>query len=272
MSALALAALAWLCGPSTVMAGALEQAFHTSRSGSVATIDHSAWAKLLSTYVVAEKDGLNRVDYAAFKKSGHTDLKSYVAALETVDPATLDRPEQFAFWANLYNAKTIDVVLDHYPVASIKDIKLSGFFKSGPWSKSIMKVKGVALSLDDIEHGILRPYFKDPRVHYAVNCASVGCPNLGREPFTGARLDKQLDAAARAFINHPRGFRAQDGSIIASKIFSWFVKDFGGDAAGVLAHARKYATGPLATALAKAKSIGDYEYDWSLNDAKRAQR
>ena len=154
--------------------------FTKATTGSTVTVDHSAWDKLLKTYVVPGTDGLNRVAYGRMK-AAHPALKGYVAALEKVDPATLDKPEQFAFWVNLYNAKTIDVVLDKYPVKSIKEVSLGGGLKSlvtgGPWQGKIMKVSGVELSLDDIENTILRPIHKDPRVHYTVNCASVGCPN-----------------------------------------------------------------------------------------------
>lgn len=245
----------------------------SAASGSVETVDHSSWDRLLKTYVVPGPDGLNRVDYAAFKASGHAELKQYVAQLQTVDPRKLDRPEQFALLANLYNAKTIDIVLDKYPVRSIKDISLGGgLFASitgGPWKAKVVTLNGMALSLDDIEHGILRPVFRDPRVHYAVNCASIGCPNLQTEAFTGALLSEQLDAGARAYVNHPRGFDARGGQIVASSIYSWFKEDFGGSDGGVLAHARKYASPALAEKLNSATSIGDHQYDWGLNDARR---
>ena len=167
--------------------------------GSARTVDHSAWDRLLKTYIVVGPDGLNRVAYAKFKASGGAELKAYLQLLEAADPGALGREEAFAYWANLYNAKTIDIVLTAYPVASIKDINLGGGLLAavtgGPWKAKTLKVKGVDLSLDDIEHGFLRPVFKDPRVHYSVNCASVGCPNLGTEAFTGAKLNGQLDAA-----------------------------------------------------------------------------
>jgi hypothetical protein len=151
----------------------------------------SAWDKLLKSYVATAPDTLNRVDYGRFKSGGHAALKAYVAALQKVDPATLDKPEQFAFWVNQYNAKTIDVVLDKYPVKSIKDVSLGGGLKAlvggGPWQAKIMKVSGIELSLDDIENTILRAHYGDPRVHYAVNCASVGCPNLAVEAYRGGK-------------------------------------------------------------------------------------
>jgi Protein of unknown function, DUF547 len=244
--------------------------------GSTTTIDHSAWDALLKTHVVTGPDGLNRVDYSGFKAKDQTALKTYIKTLEAAQPTKLDRNEAFAFWANLYNAKTIDIVLDAYPVKSIKDIKLGGGLLAavtgGPWKAEVLNVAGVKISLDNIEHGLLRPVFKDPRVHYSVNCASVGCPNLSRDAFTGAALEQQLDAGATAYINSPRGVRADADGITASSIYDWFAADFGGDATGVLAHARKYANDDLKAKLSTAKDIEDYDYDWSLNDAKSAAK
>ncbi len=241
--------------------------------GSTKTVDHSAWDDLLKTYVKPLPDGLNRVDYTAFKQDGHAALKAYIKGLEAVDPTTLDRPEQFALLANLYNAKTVDIVLDHYPVSSIKDISLGGsllgVLTGGPWKAKVLKLNGVDLSLDDIEHGMLRPVFKDPRVHYAVNCASVGCPNLATEAFTGARLESQLDAAARAYVNNPRGADPNRDGLVVSSIYNWYQKDFGGSEQGVIAHIKAYADPALAQKLARTTSIADYHYDWSLNDVKQ---
>ena len=245
--------------------------FSKFAAGSKQTVDHSAWNKLLQTYVVPGTDGLNRVRYAAFKAQGQPALKAYIGTLEKVDVAALDKSEQFAFWANLYNAKTIDIVLDKYPVKSIKDINLGGgvvaAITGGPWKADVLRVGGQALSLDSIEHGILRTVFKDPRVHYSVNCASVGCPNLGVEAFTGANLEAKLDAAAKAYVNHPRGFKVEKGAVKASSIYNWFKGDFGGSPAGVLAHARKYADGTLKQELESITAIAAFDYDWNLNDA-----
>jgi hypothetical protein len=244
-----------------------------SAKATSATIDHSAFDLLLKAYVKQGADGVNRVDYASFKRDGHAALKTYIGSLQSVDFNTLGRREQFAFFVNLYNAKTLDIVLDHYPVKSIKKISLGGgLFASisgGPWKAKVVKLNGVALSLDDIEHQILRKRFKDPRIHYAVNCASIGCPNLAREAYTGAKLNAQLDAGARSYINHPRGMRFEGGTLIASSIYDWFKKDFGGTDQGIVKHALKYAGPDLAAKLSTAKSISGFAYDWSLNDTKR---
>jgi hypothetical protein len=236
-------------------------------------VDHSVWDSLLAKYVRPQAAGASRFDYKAVDAADRERLKRYVSNLEQVDPATLDRAEQIALLANLYNAKTIDIVLDHYPVASIKDISLGGgllaSITGGPWKQKVTKLKGEELSLDDLEHGILRPVFHDPRVHYALNCASLGCPNLRTEAFTGAKLEAQLDAAARDFINDPRGVNASADGLRVSSIYSWFQEDFGGDDTGVIAHLKKFASPRLAQRLDSAKRIDGYDYDWKLNDVSR---
>ena len=268
--------LGTLLGSQTASAS-LAQKFSQHSAGSSVTVDHSAWDRMLKAYVKPDGTGLNRLDYAAFKKNDHQALKAYVKSLEATQVSKLSRNEQFAFWANLYNAKTIDVVLDHYPVTSIRKItiksSLLGFLKKsvgagGPWKAKIMTVGGEKLSLDDVEHGIMRPIFRDPRVHYAVNCASVGCPNLRTKAFTGANLEAELDAGAREYINSPRGVAISGGDVTASSIYKWFQSDFGGSEAGVLKHVAQYAEPKLKAKLKRANSVSSYEYDWALNDTK----
>ncbi len=239
-------------------------------SKSEVTIDHSAWDSFLAKYVKRQGNA-TRFDYKGVLPEDRQRLKNYISKLEAVDPSKLDRPEQFALLANLYNAKTVDIVLDHYPVASIKDISLGGglvaTFTGGPWKKKVTKLGGEDLSLDDIEDGILRPIFHDPRVHYALNCASIGCPNLQPWAFTGAKLDSQLDVAAREFINDPHGVDASIKTLRTSSIYSWFKEDFGGNDKAVIAHLRKYASEALAKRLDGFQAIDGYFYDWKLNDA-----
>jgi hypothetical protein len=243
-----------------------------SRPAHVATaVDYSAWDSMLKAYLRPAEDGLVRLAYRRMKAEAHGTLKAYIRRLEAVKVPTLDRDEQFAYWSNLYNAKTIDIVLDHYPVKSIRDINLGGglvaLVVGGPWKAKVVEVGGEKLSLDDIEHTILRGRFQDHRVHFAVNCASVGCPNVSRDAFTGAGLDDHLNRNARAFVNSPRGVRLVGGKVQVSSIFNWFKSDFGGTDAGVLEHLRRYAEPPLAAKLAGVTKIDDYFYDWSLNDA-----
>jgi hypothetical protein len=227
-------------------------------------INHDAWDKLLSTYASASDDGVNRIDYKGIKTKSAAELKAYLEALQAVRISEYTRDEQFAYWVNLYNAATVKVIIDNYPLESIRDIGLLG---QGPWKDKMVKVEGKALSLDDIEHGILRPIWNDVRIHYAVNCASIGCPNLALKAYRAATLEPMLEEAARAYINHPRGFDQIDGQLVASNIFEWYQSDWGTDA-DVLTHARKYATGKTATVLKNAKAIDAYDYDWSLNDIR----
>jgi len=235
------------------------------------TPDHAPWARLLEAYLEKGEGGApNRFDYRALQANSEDReaLQAYIASLEAVVPAALPRDEAFAFWVNLYNALTVAVVVNHYPVASIRNIAISpGLFSTGPWGKKLVTVAGRELSLDDIEHGILRPDFDDNRVHYAVNCASAGCPNLASRPYTADELDAMLEEAARAYVNSPRGARVEGRRLTASSIFKWYMKDFGGTEEGVLAELRKYAGPDLAAALENVSGVASYEYDWSLNEA-----
>jgi hypothetical protein len=235
--------------------------------------DHTPFDALLVRYVVVSPDGINRVRYGAWTANAadRAALDSYVAALERERPSRLSRDEAFVYWVNLYNAVTLQVVLENYPVRSIRDIRsrtLDPRGLIGPWRTSRVTVEGRRLTLDQIEHSILRPTFNDPRVHYAVNCASIGCPNLQPRAWRASSLDADLDAAARAYINHRRGASIDaEGRLRVSSIYRWFASDFGGSPQGVLAHLRNHAGSPLAPRLRTVNAIAGHAYDWSLNDA-----
>jgi len=230
-------------------------------------VDHGSWAEFLARYRSLGADGVARVDYAAVDAQDRQRLEAYVARLARVPVSGLARDGQFAYWVDLYNALTVAVVLRHWPVDGIREIDISpGLFADGPWGAALVEVEGEALSLDDIEHRILRPIWQDPRIHYAVNCAALGCPNLAAEPFTPDNADRLLDAGARAFVNHPRGARATDGGrLVVSSIYRWFREDFGGSDAGVVAHLRRFAAGDLAARLDGRRRIDGHAYDWTIN-------
>ncbi len=236
-------------------------------AASRAAIDHTPWTGFIARYRVVGEDGVARMRYAAVAPSDREGLKRYIAGLESTDVDVLNRAEQLAFWVNLYNAVTVRTVLEHYPVRSIRDIRVSGPFEAGPWGAKLARIKGEPLSLDDIEHRILRPLWRDPRIHYVVNCASIGCPDLPPKALTGHRAEAMLDAAARAYVNHPRGAVMAGARLTVSSIYRWFREDFGGSEAGVLAHLRRYGDPPLTNALLDVTKIDRYEYDWRLNDA-----
>lgn len=237
-----------------------------------ARIDHSAWDAFLGAYVRTDKAGVNRVAYGRVTAADIERLDRYLADLQAVDIDRHNRAEQMAYWINLYNALTVRLVLRHYPVDSIRDIDISpGLFADGPWGKKIATVAGEQLSLDDIEHRILRPIWRDPRIHYAVTCAAVGCPDLRAEAYRGEGLDAMLDEQARDYVNDVRGFEVKEhGGLVVSNIYLWFREDFGGDDEGVLRHLRAYASAERAARIEGYGRIFDGAYDWSLNDAAAA--
>jgi Protein of unknown function, DUF547 len=264
----------WLTGAALALLGVAGAIFNATPALALDDPD-AAYEALLQKHVAVGADGLNRVSYKAWNasKPDRAQLDGYIRELAGRKPSQFSRPQAFAYWANLYNAITLKVVVDKYPVTSIKDIKSEGVWLDpkgflGPWRAKRVTVEGRELSLDDIEHEIMRPTFKDPRVHYTVNCASIGCPNLLPKPWRAATLEADLDAAAKAFVNHPRGVSvtAKDELQVAS-IYQWFKADFGGDDAGVLAHLKKYASPELGKKLEGVKSIARDTYDWNLNEA-----
>jgi hypothetical protein len=215
-----------------------------------------------------QPDGRRLVAYRDAGPAERAALEAYLATLSTTPVSRLSRPEQMAFWINLYNALTVKVVLDHWPVRSIRDIDISpGLFADGPWGAQLITVEGEPLALDDIEHRILRPIWRDPRIHYAVNCASMGCPDLALEPYRADRLDAQLDRAGFEFVNHPRAVRIDRAKLFVSSIYHWFKEDFGGNDRAVVAHLCAYAAPALALELQKYDRIDGHAYDWAINAA-----
>jgi len=235
---------------------------------STVTIDHSAWGRFLHHYLVTDHpSGINRVRYAAVKDDDNKALQNYLDSMQGAGVSRLNRLEQKAYWINLYNALTVKIILDHYPVKSIRDIDISpGWFSNGPWDARLLTIEGEQISLNDIEHRILRPIWQDNRVHYAVNCASLGCPNLQAQPFTAANMEDLLDKAARDYINHPHGMKVSGDTATLSSIYDWFQIDFGGSEEGVRQHLLKYAGPERAAYLKTGKVHFSYAYDWSLNE------
>ncbi len=264
-----MAALATL-GLDSVATAADRLGRFTAPAAGNAVAAHDALDDLLGRYVHGAPDGINRVDYSRWQRTSadRQALDGYITALSRTEPASLKRPDQFAFWANLYNAATLRLVLEAYPVASIREIK-PHLFASGPWSKPVISVQGVELSLDDIEHGILRTGWREPRVHYAVNCASRGCPNLRARAFRGERLEPDLTDAAIEYVNHPRGARLEGDRLVVSSIYKWYREDFGTSDARLTLHLAKYAKPALRARLATVRHIERDAYDWTLNDVLR---
>ena len=232
-----------------------------------AAIDHAPWQALLTAYLRTDHpSGVARFDYAALKASAEDTarLAGYLDALQTVDPRRYARAEQLAYWINFYNALTVQLVVAAFPIATIRDIGES-WLLPGPWKDENATVAGQALTLHNIEHDILRPIWRDSRIHYAVNCASYGCPNLMATAFTADNAPELMAAGARAYVNHPRGVAFDGEDVTVSSIYDWFQEDFGDSEAGVLAHLLEYADAPLAERLRRFDGDMAFAYDWALN-------
>ncbi len=220
---------------------------------------HAEFNRLLGTYVQQ-----NLVNYAGW--SAHAEdkaaLDTYVATLAGQDPTEWPRDEALAYWINLYNAVTLKLILDNYPLDSIKD--LGGFMKTSPWKRKLITVAGRELTLNNIENDVIRPTFGDPRIHFALNCASVGCPPLANEAYAAARLSDQLDAACRLALNRDQWVSVDGDKLMLTKIFDWYGQDFQTDGSTVLDFIKQYRTQPIPAGEPK---IGYMAYDWSLNQA-----
>jgi hypothetical protein len=224
------------------------------------TVNHEIWADLLGKYIVP-----GGVNYTGFKAEEER-LDQYLKVLEDADPEKLSRNEQYAYYINAYNAWTIKLILSGYP--GVKSIKDFGSILKSPWQKKWVRIKSKVITLDDVEHNILRPRFKDPRVHFAINCSAVSCPPLRPEPYLGHTLDQQLDHSTRSFVNDANSYRLEGDTLYVSRIFKWFSEDFNEDALGFYL---QYAEGDLKEKLTGQKDkiqVKYLHYDWSLNDVK----
>lgn len=198
-------------------------------SAGASGFDHSRWDGLLKKHVVLINLGVaTQVDYNGFARERFL-LKGYLNSLESVSQATFEhwsKSEQLAFLINAYNAWTVELVLTGYPgIESIKDL---GSWLQSPWQKTFIPLLGKTRSLDDIEHGLIRAEGKyhEPRIHFAVNCASIGCPALSATAYSGAEIESQLDEATRRFLSDRSRNRLAEDKLYVSMIFKWYREDF----------------------------------------------
>ncbi len=254
--------------------------WQTQNELSRASINHSLWQTFLDEYVIAGDDGINLVDYSRAARCGQPLLQQYLQQLAALDPRHYNRLEQFSFWINAYNALTISIVLDYPDKNSIRNMGRSILARSlarGPWDDDVITIAGQPLSLNDIEHRILRPIWRDHRIHYAVNCASLGCPNLSPTAYTAQHIDAGLTAAEHAYINHPRGLSFAGHTLRVSSIFQWYRDDFAASDKALLRYLADHHTS-LSERIRNHDGTIEYNYDWALNQtleprsgAKQAQ-
>jgi hypothetical protein len=221
-------------------------------------VQHAEWDVLVKKHV--SKNGM--VDYQGFLKD-KKQLQVYLDKLSANKPTSKwSKNEKMAFWINAYNAFTVKLILDNYPIKSIKDIKRGIPFVNSVWDIAFIPMGKEKIDLNYIEHSILRKEFKDPRIHAAINCASFSCPLLRNEAYYASRLDEQLNDAMRKFVNDPQRNQLDKSNIKISKIFSWFAGDFKLNGSSVVDYLNKYAKKRVQP---NAK-IDFLEYQWELND------
>ena len=250
--------IAWLaCAGAAPAASA---AVPVSHSAAPAAVDHSAYDRLLKKYVNAK----GFVNYKGLK-ADEAALNQYLAQLSKNPPAAnASKPEQMAFWINAYNAFTLRLILNHYPLKSIKDIgaKIQIPLVSTPWAIKFFSIGGEKMSLDNIEHGILRKKFDDPRVHFALVCASVSCPALRTEAYTAARLESQLEDQGRDFLNNPAKNNISKSKAQLSKYFDWYKGDWTTNGQSVVKWVNRYS----AVKIDAQTPVSYLVYNWNLNE------
>lgn len=224
-------------------------------------VTHEKWDLLLKKHV--DQDGM--ADYVGFQRDSLI-LDAYLSLLKSHHPNEKNwtRNERMAYWINAYNAFTIKLVADHYPVKSIKDIKNGIPFVNTVWDIKFIVIEGHTYDLNNIEHGILRPKFKDPRIHFAVNCASNSCPALANYAYKANVLDEQLEQAGRNFVNDKyKNQILSRREAELSKIFSWFKSDFTKEES-LVSFINQYSD----IQLDQKADIGYLKYDWLLNTTR----
>lgn len=237
-----------------------------SNPASKVVVDHGPWQAILDDYLVFRPEG-NRFRYRYVSAEDRESLEDYLESLTSRDPRELTQAEQKAYWINLYNALTVNLILSEYPVESIT--KIGPWYQFGPWNMAVTSVAGEELTLNDIEHRILRPIWQDERIHYAVNCASIGCPDLAQQAFTAENTEPLLDELARRFVQQEKGVSLAGGRLTVSRIYEWYQGDFtsqGGK--GVIMYLRLIAPPALAKKLSRYSGSIEYQYNWALNEVE----
>lgn len=228
------------------------------------SIDHSPFTRLLRRFV----DEQGNVDYAQLKAEADSVLAPYLRQLATTDPSALDRDARLAFWINAYNAYTLKLIVEHYPVQNIWAVTPGPAEPKddSPFAMDVGSVADTVRTLDEIEHEIIRERFDEPRIHFALVCAAASCPRLRREAYTGSQLDAQLDDQTRTFFHEKNRIPAGDGQIQLSRILKWYGQDFGDSTDALQRFIAPYFEGTVRDRLSRAAYEVEFlPYDWALN-------
>ena len=251
----------WAASP---VVWAFWQVAATENDNKQAPVEHQDWQLFLDEFVIVLPNGRSVVAYKKVGEAANNRLGKYIQSLTSIDPRSLSRPKQMAYWINLYNALTVKVILEHPGKDSITNMG-SALFSFGPWDDELANIANRAVTLNDIEHRILRPIWGDHRIHFAVNCAAVSCPNLNAYAFSALNLNKMLDIAEKTYLRHPRALRFDDKGVLhLSSIFKWYRQDFATDETQLLEYLAGVRT-DIASKLTSYQGKIEYDYDWNLN-------
>ncbi|KTD23081.1 DUF547 domain-containing protein [Legionella israelensis] len=229
-------------------------------------ISHTSYQIFLDRYLFKGEKGINLVYYSKVTAEDKKALAQYIQKLTSLPIREFNQQEQLAYWINLYNALTIQLILKHWPVKSITSIHISpGFFSYGPWDAPLVTIEGQKITLNDIEHRILRPIWNTPLLHYALNCASMSCPQLQNKVFTAQNSQELMKKAAREYVNSSYGVKVEPNNLRLSKIYQWYQKDFGANESQVLKHMAQFANPKLKQQLLNHQKSISYYYNWDIN-------
>lgn len=228
-------------------------------------VNHSAWQSILDRYLDDQHpSGINRFDYYGVSSVDRQRLQDYLDYLQLLEPRQFNTAEQKAYWINLFNATVVALVIGNgEEVSSIRLIRTS-FRRPFPWQREVLEVLTKKLNLDNIQNGIIRPIYKDSRMHYALHKGALGSPNLLKQAFTADNLDALLDKAATEFVNHPRAVSRNGNNIVLSTLYESYADDFSADQGSLISYLSTLLKPELAEQLEQFDQI-NFAYDWDLN-------
>lgn len=245
-------------------ASSITEHWRAHNADSRATIDHSAFTAFLQKYVVERDDAPNLVRYGAVTAADRQALQAYIRALTAVPLSRYNRSEQLAYWLNLYNAALLNLVLQHYPIASVRDI-------NQPWDTPVVKIDGVALTLAQIRTDILWPIWREPMACYGLSWAALGGPELRASAYRGSAVYAQLRAAAKAFVRSPQGFAIKNDRLYLSRFFTFNKNAFGRSSAALISQLREHVPPASSARLDIFDRIAGFRFNWQLNAANPRQ-
>ena len=228
-------------------------------------VNHKPWQSLLDAYLDdTHISGISRFDYYGMSEVDQQRLKDYLDYLQLLEPRQLNEAEQKAYWINLFNATLVSlIVTNDIKVSSVRSIR-SGAFTPFPWTIKSLEISQQRITLDDIVNGIIRPIYKDRRMHYALHKAAIGSPNLQKQAFTGENVEQLLVKAEKEYVNHQRGLRRTGSDVVLSSIYRDYAADFANNRAGIISYLSTILDEPSANNLDQVDEI-NFNYDWSIN-------